>query len=453
MRIRFHVASVLILTLASVLAAGQSRPSENPRLDKLKEWMALVEQHQPGAVDPAVEAVRFWDREWLQDVRDDLYGMRESICAAPRVVGGGRCPRLPINVRGTQQLASHAVVRSQRAREWVGAYTARHLADLERLAIELDRQDINDILKRGALLHTDIAFRADPVVTWSSDTRFLFLQKTSVNTTDGRESGMSHAVDHLEMARRLLDIVTPDPRKDLDTFPERDAMVREWYRATIGLLVAARSLDIRHKTASTDLLQDDDEVLFLAGAMHETLASPSFQRGVTTRSIRGVTFVEAERTELSRAEDLFRRALKVNPGHVEARVRLGQVLAQRGQTAEALGELRTASGASRDPLVSYYAALLIGREEADVEPARAAFRRAATLYPTAQSPRIGLSEVAMRSGNRRGAAQEIETIWTSGASPSRDDDPWSSYFTAAGRRGNSQLDAINAAFSPTRRPR
>ena len=453
MRLRFHVAAALLVLLASVLTASQSRPAENPRLDKLKEWMALVEQHQPGTADAAVEAVRFWEREWLQDVRDDLFAVRQSICAMPRLVDGGRCQQLPVNARGTNQLPSHAVVRLQRGREWVGTYSARHLAELAGLATEVDRLDINDILKRGALLHTDIAFRADPVVTFSSDTRYQFLQKTSVNTSDGRESGMSHAIDHLEMARRLLDIVTADPRKDLDTYPERDAMVREWYRATLGLLQEARSLDIRHKTVSTELLQDDDEVLFLAGAMHETLASPSFQRGVATRSIRGVTFVETERTELSRAEDLFRRALKLNPGHVEARVRLGQGLAQRGQTAEALTELRTASGAARDPLVSYYAALLIGREEADVEAARAAFQRAATLYPRAQSPRIGLSEIGMRSGNRRAAVEEIETMWAAGASASRDDDPWSSYFTAAGRGGSSRLDTINAAFSPSRRPR
>jgi Flp pilus assembly protein TadD len=143
--------------------------------------------------------------------------------------------------------------------------------------------------------------------------------------------------------------------------------------------------------------------------------------------------------------------LKVNPGHVEARMRLGHVLAQRGRRAEALTELRAANSASGEPLVSYYAALLIGREETDVDPARAAFQRAATLYPRAQSPRLGLSEIQMRAGNLQAATQELEPIWTAGGSASRDDDPWPSYFTAAGRRGRSLLDAISKTFLPSRR--
>ena len=451
MHIRLHVTALLTLTLTSALTAGQARRAENPRLDKLKEWLALAEKHQPGTADAAVDAVNDWDRQWLQDVRDDLFALRQAICAMTRVVNGGRCEQPPANVRGSQQPPTHAVARSQGGRFSVGAFSFQHLTDIAGFAAEFDRLDVNDILKRGALLHTDVAFRADPVVTWSPNPEPLFLLKTSVNTSDGRETGVSYAIDHLEMARRVLDLVTPDPRRDLATYPERDAMVRDWYRATMGVQLETRSLDIKHKTAATDLFRDDDEVLFLAGAMHETLASPAYQRGVATRSVRGVTFIDTERTELNRAEELFRRALKVNPGHVEARMRLGHVLAQRGRRAEALTELRAANGASGEPLVSYYAALLIGREETDVDPARAAFQRAATLYPRAQSPRLGLSELQMRSGNLQAATRELEPIWAAGASASRDDDPWPSYFTAAGRRGRSLLDAISKTFPRSRR--
>ncbi len=445
MSIRFHAALLLALVLASALTAGQSRPSDSPRLDKLKEWMALVEQHEPGRVDLAVQAVRSWDRQWLQDVRDDMLAVRQAICAMTRLVNGGRCKQFPTNVRGTQHLPSHVVVRSQGVRWWAGEYTFRHLVDLAGLASEIDRLDINDILKRGALLHTAIAFRAPPAETWAPRAQLQFLLKTSVNVADGRESGVKQSVDHLEMARRLLDIVTPDPRRDLDTYPERDAIVRSWYRATMALLLDTQRLDIRLKTAGAELFPDDDEVLFLAGAMHEALASPSFQQGVETRSVSQVAFIESERTELAGAEEFFRRALKANPAHVEARMRLGQVLAQRGRSAEALSELRAASEASRDPLVSYYAALLIGREEPDVDRARVAFQRAASLYPRAQSPHVGLSEVEMRSGNQLAAAQALELVWAQSAS--RDDDPWSSYSTAAGRAGLARLDSIVAAFS------
>ena len=447
MRIRFHAALLLTLVLASTLTAGQSRPSDNPRLDKLKEWMVLVEHHEPGRIDLSVETVRAWDRQWLQDIHDDLLALRLLICAMPRLVKGGRCTPPPPNIRGSQQRPSHMTARSMKVREWVGVYSTGHRRDLSSLAVELDRLDINDILKRGALLHTDIAFRAPPAATRAPTPEFLFLLMTSVDVADGRESGVNQTIDHLEMARRLLDIVTPDPRRDLETYPEHDPMVRSWYRATLAALLDQRRLDVRHKTAALEYFSADDEMLFLAGALHETLASPHFQRGVETRNISRQVFVESERSELSRAEDLFRRALKLNPGHAEARTRLGQVLAQRGRTAEALVELRAASDASREPLVSYYVALLLGREETDADVARSAFQRAAALYPRAQSPRIGLSEVEMRSGNRQAAAQALETVWASDQS-SRDDDPWSSYSTAAGRAGRAMLDSLAAAFPP-----
>ena len=112
---------------------------------------------------------------------------------------------------------------------------------------------------------------------------------------------------------------------------------------------------------------------------------------------------------------------------------------------------RKAGSASRDPLVSYYAALLIGRADTDIDSARAAFQRATNLYPHAQSPRLGLSEIEMRSGNVQAAARELETMWTGDMPGSRSDDPWSSYSTAAGRAGVSRLDAINTAFPPLRR--
>jgi tetratricopeptide (TPR) repeat protein len=449
MSIRFHAVLLLTLVLASVLTAGLSRPPDSPRLDKLKEWMALVEQHEPGRIDLSVETVRAWDRQWLQDVRDDLYLVRLAICATQRLVKGGRCALPGRDVPGTQYLGSHVAARSLKAREWVGVYTFKHLNDLIGLAAEVDRLDINDILKRGGLLHTDVAFHAPPAATWAPRPEVLFLQKTTVGVADGRESGVNQSIDHLEMARRLLDIVTPDPRRDLYTYPERDAMVRAWYRATMALVVGTRGLDHRHKTVSAELFPDDDEVLFLAGAMHELLASSRFQLGVETRRVSRLVLLESERTELLRAEEFFRRALKLNPGHVEARMRLGQVLAQRGRTAEALIELRAAGTASRDPLVSYYAALLIGRADTDLESARAAFQLASSLYPRAQSPRIGLSEVEMRSGNRQGAAQALEPVWARGESASREDDPWSSYSTAAGRSGVALLDSIEAAFPPS----
>ena len=449
-----HSFVVLIaLTLSMAVVASQPRSLETPRLDKLKEWLRLVDRHQPGNVDAAAVSVRSWDRLSLQDLRDDLCALRLMICALYTPPGRDpRCAPPPANVGGNQQLPSNSVLRMNKgSRDWAGLYPRNHLIDLGNLAGEVDRRGINDILKRGALLHTDVALRAPPATTWAPAGPMLFLQKTSVHVADGRQSGVHQSVDHLDMARRLLDIVTPDPRRDPDTYPERDPMVQDWYRATMAFLLDGQRLDLRHEAVSRETFPSDAEVLFLAGALHETLASSHYQNGVETRSLSMLSFIESERVELARAEQLFRWALKNRPTHVEARLRLGQVLAQRGRSAEALVEIRSAADAARDPLLSYYAALFIGREESDVDRARTAFQHAAALYPRAQSPYLGLSELEMRSGNKLAAARALDVVWASSTRTAADD-PWSFYYQSAGRSAAAQLQAIGAEFPPRSAP-
>ena len=455
---KHFLGSVLATAIGVVLAAlsvcGQARGADNPRLERFRQWMTLVAQHQPGLVDAAVESVQLWTAASLQDVRDDLYAIRRLICARREreTAGAPPCTPPPTNTRGTI-LPDTTVVHRNRvnSREWAGVYTPNHLADLSELAPDIDRRNINDILKRGALLHTDVALRTPPMVAWSAVPVEAFLMRTTVRVVDGRQSGVDLSVDHLAMARRLLDIVTPDPHSDPITYPERDRMVSDWYRATMAVLLDGLGVFLSHERAALELFRDDDEVLFQAGALHEGLAGRQWQRGVSTRRQAGVSLLESENGELRRAEQLLRQALTVNQDHVEAHLRLGQVLGQRGRSADALVELRQVEAATQEPLLLYYAALFIGREEGslnNVSAARAAYQRAAALFPRAQSPYIGLSELEMRSGNRLGAAQALEVVWKWGTSRQDEDDPWPSYPYAAGRSGETRLNALGQAFPP-----
>ena len=452
-------ATSIGLVLAVLCATAQSQPPANPRLDKLKEWMTVVARHQPGQVDASVHSVRLWTRESLQNVRDDLYALRRLICSKP-----GREPEAPpasctppaTNQRGVM-LAETTVGRRNRSitQEWAGVYTVNHLRDLSELALEIDRGDINDILKRGALLHTDVALRTPPIVTFNESRVERFLMKATVRVVDGRQSGVDQSVDHLEMARRLFDIVTPDPRRDPITYPERDGTVRDWYRATMAVLLNDQGVFQSHARAALEIFRDDDEMLFQAGAMHVALATPQYQQGVTIRRRANVSFIESGDEERHRAEQFFRQALKANPNHDEARLALGQVLGQSGRSADALAELRQVQAATRDPLLSYYAALFIGREESarnNVDAAREAYQQAATLFPRAQSPYIGLSELHMRAGNRMAAAQALDSVWQLGPSQEDADDPWWHYPYTAGRKGEALLEAIGKAFPPVTVP-
>jgi len=447
------LATAIGVAISTLSVCGQARGADNPRLERFKQWMTLVAQHQPGLVDAAVQSVQLWTAASLQDVRDDLYAIRRLICARrERQTAAAPCTPPPTNTRGTILPETTVVHRNRiNTREWAGVYTVNHLADLSELAPDIDRRDINDILKRGALLHTDVALRTPPMMAWSAVPVEGFLMRTTVRVVDGRQSGVDLSVDHLAMARRLLDIVTPDPHSDPFTYPERDRMVGDWYRATMAVLLGGQGVFQSHERAALELFRDDGEVLFQAGVLHEVLAARQWQQGVTTRRRAGVSLLESENEELRRAEQLLRQALGVNQDHVEAHLRLGQVLGQRGRSADALVELRQVEAATQEPLLLYYAALFIGREEGslnNVSAARAAYQRAAALFPRAQSPYIGLSELEMRSGNRLGAAQALEAVWKWGTSRQDEDDPWQLYPYAAGRSGETQLDALAKAFPP-----
>jgi tetratricopeptide (TPR) repeat protein len=427
-------AALITVTFGSAVPIGQNRPDSSTRIAELQEWMAVVAQHTPGRVDESVSEMRSWRRESLQNVRDSFAAIRLLLCE--------RCPRPQQADRSRTEM-----VRVAGQRTWRTVYGAKEIAELTEFVKRAGRQfDVNDILKRGAFLHTDVALRAPPILTWAANGDYLPLQRTIVQVTDGQQAGLEATVDHLDMARRLLELVTPDPRADLRATPERDQMVRLWYRATMAALLDLSELDATHTAAALQLLPGESTVLFLAGAHHEMLASPRYQSAVATRMLGGVSVLGSEQEELRRAEELFRRALQADPEYLEARLRLGQVLGRLGRHADALTELRAVSGVS-DSIIVYYAHMLIGREEdarGNVTDARTAYERAAALVVRAQSPRLALSELEMRSGNRAAARRWIdEALGVAGAA-----DPWTLYSQAGGRTASALLTALGRSFPP-----
>jgi tetratricopeptide (TPR) repeat protein len=430
-------AALVAVAFGSMLAAGQSGSDSAKRIAELQEWMAAAGAHTPGRVDEAVRAMRAWERQSLQNVRDDLAAIRLLLCE--------RCPRPP----QADEFRTDAVKVGGR-RTWRTVYAAHHIAALTQFASRIGAQlDVNDVVKRGALLHTDVALRAPPVLTWTANADYLPLQRAIIQVADGQQARLEATVDHLAMARHLLELVTLDPRADLNAAPERDQTVRMWYRATMAALLDVSQLDATHIAAALQLLPDEPSVLFLAGAHHETLASPRYQTAVATRSLGDVEVIGSEQEELRRAEDLFRRALKSDPEYVEARLRLGQVTGRLGRHAEALVDLRTASAAS-DPVLNYYAQMLIGREEnalGNATGARAAYERAAALVARAQAPRLALSELELRAGNRSAARRWLDEALTATASTPAVD-PWTFYSQSAGRSAAALLSAVGRLIPP-----
>jgi tetratricopeptide (TPR) repeat protein len=134
------------------------------------------------------------------------------------------------------------------------------------------------------------------------------------------------------------------------------------------------------------------------------------------------------------AEDLLRRAIKRAPGFPEARLHLGRVLLEQGQSKEALQELTQALSGIQDQNFQYFGQMFIGRaaaETGDATRARTAFERAALLAPAAQSPLIALSQLAYSRGDADQAAALLARVAVLPAL--ENDDPWWFYSTTAGR--------------------
>jgi len=414
-----------LIVCAIVALAGQTPPS--PRIARLERWLAAVERHQPGTADgPAIE-IGSWPASDLRTLRIDLSSLAESM----------RNPKATAFYFTSRDRRTGAPIR----------YTAAEIRRLSDLARDVRdtvlHPDENDVMKRGALLHADIAMlvprKSEPLATRPPPGPRQFV----MNTADGRQLNLEDAAEHWEIGRALLDKVTPNP--------SQDGMVRLWYRATAAYMQSREQLDLAHLEQARHLFPDDAGLLFISGCLHETFAAPRVQAAVRSAVLpRWMAFdVSSEHAELQQAEFFFRSALDADPRLAEARVRLGRVYGLQGRHADSAGELRQAVADTKDPLLLYYAALFLGAEEEALEhrdAARTAYERAAAIYPRAQSPYLALSQLARRVGDRPAALQAIQKVLKLPAGDGDRDDPWWTYHLMQGRNTDALLAELRGPF-------
>ena len=308
---------------------------------------------------------------------------------------------------------------------WSGPELEAVVAEAKRHARTVAKTDVeraNKILLRGAALHADIGrLIPDDAVRRSP------AQKTAYVVSDGRWVGVRYVSMHWQLGRSLLDSVAPDPAAHAD--------VHIWYVETSADLLRMRqsAAAAEHLARARQLFPADPAILFGSGVLHELFASTALQAAAesVTDSQRESAAIDSERSELAKAERFFRGSLGHRPQHLEARVRHGRVLGRLGRHAEASAELRRAIADGASEQLLYLAQLFLGRAEealGDDNAARAAFERAAALYPKAQSPRLALSQIARRSGNRAAAQRELQAIAALSDDEQRREDPWWLYY-------------------------
>jgi tetratricopeptide (TPR) repeat protein len=366
-----------------------------PWLARLSSWLEAVSEHRPGNLDMPARLVGFSTEADLGETRTDFLNL--------------------------VALCRRELERSDKPGSVVYKDTLIPFADLRALLRLTDEEaaagNANRSLKRAAVLHADIAMLVTPYLP----NRIGCSMQPSMIAIDGNRVGTGCLDIHWMHSRLLLGAVRPGP--------ERDEFVRRWYVATATyFLEAGDYANARpHLEQARLLFRSDPEVLLARGCYQEAFASPTIQ------SVAVDTGADPQRarTYLEEAEDLFGRAVKEDPDFAEARIRRGHTLNLLGRHRDAAGELRVAAAAAKGPQLTYNAQLFLGlAEEAAGNPAaaRAAYERAAGLFPQAQSPRLALALLARRLGDRAAAQGAMRRVVELPSERTRTSDPWALYY-------------------------
>jgi hypothetical protein len=418
-------------------------------LPRLRAWIDAVDRHLPGQTDAAASAVASWSKGQLEVLLLDVTSLLRLLATPDK-------PRFPRALRAftVPELEALQELAAQEARHVVERPVAfQPAADTPlvnwRLSAADTRRAVNRLVKRAALLHTDIALllpaAADRAAELVPVPRPRLPTRSSVQIEDGRQVGVSYYGAHWDVARLLLDEVTPGPGAD-DT-------VRQWYRIIAALfssrLMHAESLV--HVTRAQQLFPADAQILAASGRLHETFAAPVIQQflagtsganGDASRALMG-----SSRSNLRQAETLFSKAVELDDRFAAARLHLGRVLGLQGHHEDAASQLRQAADTADDPLTQYYSWLFLGVEEqalARPDRARESFDTAARLSPRAQSPQLALGQLARRQGDRPGALAALQKVLALSAVDRVSEDPWSTYLTGGIAEAQARLSELRA---------
>jgi tetratricopeptide (TPR) repeat protein len=444
-------------------------PVADARIDRLERWLKAVARHRPGETDQESFEVGSWSQPDLQALWIDVDVLVKMMRHPGSLRFSMRVPyqRTPQDIPYTKtQLgrlralacAAVGIVADPHCRENTSStYLDADLRRLSELAVagRLRGDGDNYILRRGALLHTDVAMLVahddvQPVPTFAA----LGPQRIKVEISDGRQTNLGQAAVHWDIARMVLDYLKP---ANHDTpAPGRDPMVRQWYRATAAWMQHVEDHDTVHLDHARELFPADPDILFLSGTQRETYAASRIQSAVRSAALPfGVSFaVGSERSELREAEGFLRRALESKPDHGEARLRFGRVLGVLGRHLDAARELGQALASLDDDVLRYYGELFLGAEEESLGQYDAAFdayHRAAALYPTAQSPWLALSQLARRRGDRTAALRALQQVFDLPSEPDRDD-PWWTYYVSQARNTDQLLEDLRRPFLEEHEP-
>jgi len=155
------------------------------------------------------------------------------------------------------------------------------------------------------------------------------------------------------------------------------------------------------------------------------------------------------REHLERAREALLAVVAVQPGHIDARLRLGRVAWRLGRTEEARRSFETVlEGAPTAQ--TYLARLFLGElleDEGQLDAAVREYARAIALEPQSQPARVALSHVQLRLGHLAAARTDLERALAP-AGHRRSLDPFWAYPWGLATRSEALLSALRQEVAP-----
>jgi tetratricopeptide (TPR) repeat protein len=396
---QFTISSEKSLQTVRAFQESEDKGEITSLSQRVKQWRDACLLHTPGRSDAPAVAIGKWTAHDMASVLTFIGKLSaQPAKSATRTLARGQIRRL---------LA---------------------LTDEEVKDGSLDR-----VLKQGAILHTDIAILELGIVPPENTAEIMGV------FADGRLLFSSYNL-HWQYARQLLDSVRQ---------ASHDPLVHQWYIATTAYMQSRRDFGYseRNLKSALNLFPQDARLLFYEGVQHETYASPVSQN--QTLPSRFKMSYGSRESELRLARQSLQKAISPDQDFIEARLHLGRVLGLLGNHPLAVAQLRKAVDSIKDPQLLYYAFMFLAFEMetyAQHNEARDYYERAATLFPTAQSPLLSLSQLAGKYNDPEGALSILQRVFALKIADFWKDDPWWSYDLSHVRNSRTLIEEMHRLF-------
>ena len=324
------VAACLCCLPVSLAGRPEPRQAEPSRdwFIELDTWLSAVDGHEPGKADAAAEAIAPWSQDRLSRMLGDVLELRKRM----GVYRDRPKAEIRLRLRRLQPADIEQLFR---------------ISGEERLAVDLNR-----VIRRGAVLHADIAMLARDLPVASADGGI------TVRLSDARQWSVGPETSHWGFGRDLVAALRHDEASERFT--------SDWYLGTAAHMQVERMLTKadQHLAQARRALPGDPEILFAGACALETLASRKVQTELSTLAAPpGYVFDDRPvRVLEDEAISLFRKALDRGLERPEARIRMGRLVGVRGDHPRAAAELQRALTGLGDRTLNYFGWLFLGDE-------------------------------------------------------------------------------------------